>query len=290
MTLKNRRKLIEEVNNAFIEFIRDYRDSRFTSYFKEINKKIIADIENLTPNRVAQIVQETDLNVEDIAIYSALLGAITTILENKRLNKKQRENLAPILIVAGAYSLSNPKRFVNNVQKSLSNPTSKTQKLVRNNIDKYIEANRVAVDRIKIEQVKMLKDSQLKAKIAQSQDMIKEMSEMTLQGKPIEMQKNWLQRKYNGSKTINRVIDTEVHSALEKGKEIQAVADGFEFKTWKTQGDDRVRSTRWHNHVRNMKIGINEEFRLGNMIATAPGDERLPVGERINCRCYLIFT
>lgn len=289
MTLKRRRKLIEEVNNAFIEFIRDYRGSRFTSYFKEINKKIIDDIDNLTPNRVAQIVQETDINVDDVAIFSLILGAITTILENKRLDKKQREALAPIIIVAGAYSLSNPKRFVNNLYTSMKNPTSNTNKIVKKQIDKYMEMNRQAIENIKREQVFMLKQSQMKAKLSQSRDMIQEMSEMTAQGKPIEMQKHWLQRKYNGNKVIKRALDTETHSALEKGKEVQARADGFETKVWKTQGDDRVRSTRWHNHVRNMEIGINEDFRLGNMIATAPGDERLPVGERINCRCYLIF-
>ena len=289
MRLARRRELIEEINNAFIEFIRDYRGSRFTKYFKEINKKIIDDIDNLTPNRVAQIVQETDINVDDVAIFSLILGSITTIIENKRLDRKQRQALEPILLVAGVYSLNNPKKFVNNIYKSLKNPSSKNNKLVNEEINKYIQANKQAIENIKREQVKMLKQSQLKAKLQQSRDMIEEMSEMTRQGKPIEMQKHWLQRKYNGNKIIKRALDTETHSALEKGKEAQARADGFTKKVWKTQGDDRVRSTRWHNHVRNMEIDINEDFRLGNTIATAPGDERLPVGERINCRCYLIF-
>ena len=144
----------------------------------EINKKIIDDIDNLTPNRVAQIVQETDINVDDVAIFSLILGSITTIIENKRLDRKQRQALEPILLVAGVYSLNNPKKFVNKIYKSLKNPSSKNNKLVNEEINKYIQANKQAIENIKREQVKMLKQSQLKAKLQQSRDMIEEMSEI----------------------------------------------------------------------------------------------------------------
>jgi len=97
-------------------------------------------------------------------------------------------------------------------------------------------------------------------------------------------------RKYNNEKRVIRAIDTEAHEQAEYTKTKVMESLGFKYKIWRTQGDRRVRDTAWHNSVANKKVPINSDFRANGMIASHPGDVRLPIGERINCRCYLEFS
>jgi hypothetical protein len=191
--------------------------------------------------------------------------------------------------VVSVYSVSNPKLFVHKIYKSIKTPSSDNERNVGKLIGDYKEQNKRVIERIKAQQLQDLNSSQTKAKLSMSKSVIEDIKIMTAQGKPLEMQRHWLKRKYNTNKAITRAVDTEIHASLEKGKLLQAEADGFTEKIWKTQGDDRVRQTKWHNHVANMKIDIDKDFTLGSMVANAPGDTRLPVGERINCRCYMIY-
>lgn len=61
------------------------------------------------------------------------------------------------------------------------------------------------------------------------------------------------------------------------------------YKVWNTQNDKLVRKTDFHNGVANMRVGINELFRVGGYSALFPAHSTLPAFERYNCRCYLTY-
>lgn len=287
--MSSKAKLIDELNDAFIVFLRDYRGTRIATYIKNINTRIIEEAPNLSPPMIRRIVEEEALDLRDVAVFSMIIGAITAIIENRRMTKQQRDNLIPIIAAISVYSLSNPKRFVTKLHKSLKNPKSSNEKQVNKLLNDYVEKNQRVIERIQKEQLADLRRAQSLSKLDMTKSVVKDIERMTLEGKPLEMQRHWLKRKYNANKAITRAVDTEIHANIEKGKLLQAQSDGFTQKQWKTQGDDRVRRTRWHNHVANNTVDIDQDFRLGNMVASAPGDMRLPVGERINCRCYMIY-
>lgn len=64
--------------------------------------------------------------------------------------------------------------------------------------------------------------------------------------------------------------------------------NGYEFKVWNTQRDERVRSS--HSALQGVKITTNDEFVVNGELAKYPKDNRLSISQRINCRCFLTFT
>lgn len=67
------------------------------------------------------------------------------------------------------------------------------------------------------------------------------------------------------------------------------------FKQWLSSRDDRVRPT--HRHADGQVVPLAERFTLGGIVeqpvvsyAMFPGDPELPPGERINCRCTMLFS
>jgi flagellar biosynthesis GTPase FlhF len=291
MTRKQRLKLIDEINDEFIAFLRDYRGSRYEKYFKNINDRIIENANSLTPALINAIVaQETEgLDTEDVAIFGMILGAITTILENARLNREQRQSVAPIIGMIGIFAITSPKTFVRKTYTSLKAPKSANEKRVSQLLNNYKTTHQEELQEIQRKQKEALMRSQREAKLGMSKRVIRDMNELVQEGKDTASQQRALRRKYNASKALNRTIDTEMHSNLETAKLEQSRNMGFTKKQWRTQGDSRVRSTPFHNQVANKIVDIDKDFNIGRFTASAPGDSRLPPGERINCRCYLVY-
>lgn len=73
-------------------------------------------------------------------------------------------------------------------------------------------------------------------------------------------------------------------------EQVQKVKNGYKFKTWMTQGDDKVRPT--HVLVDNTKIGVFEPFSVGDSKLMFPRDYSLGAdsNEIINCRCVAIYS
>ena len=63
--------------------------------------------------------------------------------------------------------------------------------------------------------------------------------------------------------------------------------NGYEIKMWNTQRDEKVRSS--HSQLQGVKIATNDEFVVNGETARYPKDNRLSLGQRINCRCFLTF-
>ena len=73
-------------------------------------------------------------------------------------------------------------------------------------------------------------------------------------------------------------------------EQVQKIKNGYKFKTWMTQGDDKVRPT--HVLVDNTKIGVFEPFSVGDSKLMFPRDYSLGANsnEIINCRCVAIYS
>ena len=102
--------------------------------------------------------------------------------------------------------------------------------------------------------------------------------------------KTLIKEKYRvDDNVVARNLDTEIHAQAETVKIELAKGNGATHKTWRSQGDAKVRHTTFHDHVIGQRIPIDSEFRYSGMKASVAGDERLPANERIRCRCYLVF-
>lgn len=73
-------------------------------------------------------------------------------------------------------------------------------------------------------------------------------------------------------------------------EQVQKIKNGYKFKTWMTQGDDKVRPT--HVLVDNTKIDVFEPFSVGDSKLMFPRDYSLGAesNEIINCRCVAIYS
>lgn len=290
MRLAVKNKLIENINEAFITIASKNKSMAYAKYLNEINREMLKDVENLNAAKVKSIVEGAKLNIDDTALLFMILSAITLIVSNQQLTKKEKLPLLPILAIIGIYKITSPKRFVDKIYKiNKGVGLNDTEKKVKGLITSYSNDNISTLNKIKRETTKQLEITSRKASTKTGRNMLKDLK--SLRGKNIsiaDMQKQ-LDSKYKIT-DVERTLNTELHSQAELAKNIHANNAGFTHKTWKTQGDARVRQTRWHNAVSNKTIPIDSDFKATGLAAYAPGDERLPPKERIRCRCYLTYS
>jgi len=86
---------------------------------------------------------------------------------------------------------------------------------------------------------------------------------------------------------IKRYLQTEAHEDFERAKIENAKIHGFKYKYWRTQRDANVRMS--HMIMDGKIVASDENFKIGKHEAFVPGDNSLPIEERINCRCFTEF-
>ena len=250
---------IDEVNNAFLDIVS--KDTRMTQ----------AVIDGMTPEEAVEKYQST--NERDAEFYY-LLAILTIVLTKQSLTHAEQMNYAPIIAITTMYSIKAPRLFADKVNKLFKGVNlTKREKSARKIIRGFIDKGKATVRKIQQNVIK---------------SRIKTHSEIYKDIKDEKLTKKELKNKYD-KKRLRRAKRTEAHAELEQGKLQHAEEFGYKFKTWKTRGDGRVRDTTWHNAVKNKKIPVNNMFRASGMKAMYPGDITLPIGERINCRCYLLL-
>ena len=278
---------VDQINDAFISILAKENAKGYEKYIKAINREMIDNVESLDAAKVKSILQNAEMNVEDIALLFLIQNAILLIV-GKRVSKKQKENLSGVILLLGMYSLKRPERFVKKLVKINKGVKLKPRELeAKAIIDKYRVDNKAMLNkakkRIKIELDKSIKKSKI------SKRMIQDLKEGLAENKSAASIKRSMQRKYNKLSNIERTLDTELHSSAEAVREEYSMRVGMTRKTWKTQGDSRVRSTCFHDKVTNKEIHIDSEFRACGLTARYPGDNSLPPSDRIRCRCYLEY-
>ena len=289
MRLKEKIRIIDEINAAFIDILAKDKAKEYKKYFNSINKELIANVENLNADKVKQIVNNASININDSALLFMLLSAITTIIFNQRLDRKQRQSLSPIIAIIGIYTITRPKQFANKMVKiSKGIRLNGSEKKIGVLIQTFKTENMNVYNRIKAETIKQITKSQYLASKAKGKAMLKEFKTMRENSNSVEYMQKKLAKTFK-KVDIDRMLHTELHSQAELAKSIQAESAGWTHKTWKTQGDSRVRTTKWHDQVANKRIPIDSDFRANGLRASYPGDTRLPPSDRIRCRCYLIY-
>ena len=83
-----------------------------------------------------------------------------------------------------------------------------------------------------------------------------------------------------------RIARTELTDTINDGTTQALRKEGYQDKQWSTVIDGRERET--HAKADGQTVGIHDMFRVGGASCSYPGDESLPPGERINCRCAVV--
>lgn len=84
------------------------------------------------------------------------------------------------------------------------------------------------------------------------------------------------------------IAQNEANTAYNYYDYVNAKADGKEYKTWVTEGDERVREA--HVEVDMVRIPIDDMFRVGNDEMRYPHDFMYGSAENlVNCRCTCIY-
>lgn len=285
-------ELIDQINDAFISIIAKENNKQYGLYLKRINKKIIDNVDDLTPSKLKAIVNSENVNIKNSVLLFSVLNAILLIMNNKKLTKKEKDNLAPIIAVLGIYAITRPKHTTTRLVKIVNNTKglNDNEKKVKKLLNQYFKENEKAISKANKAVDSNLKKSTSKYASNVTKSIRKDISKAMRQEKDIDVVRKELNKKYTvKSSVIDRNLNTEIHAQAETVKLEFSKESGFTHKTWKTQGDSRVRETKWHIAVANKRIPIDSDFRSGGLVASRPGDPRLPAGERIRCRCYLIY-
>lgn len=84
------------------------------------------------------------------------------------------------------------------------------------------------------------------------------------------------------------IAETEVSGIMNAGGngagEALSAIGAIDLKTWLTMRDEKVRRSHWKLHM--VSIPHNQNFNVGGHPAPHPGWWKLPIGERIHCRCW----
>ena len=278
---------VDQINDAFIKILGKENSKQYAEYIKSINRELIANVDNLTPAKVKSIIKGAKIDIDDIALLFIIQNAILLIV-GKKVKKKDRTALLPIIALMGLYSLKRPERFVKKLVKinkgvGLNANEKKAQAIIKGF---KVDNEKVLKDARKVAR-KQLDTTQLKSKT--SKHMVKDLNEMIKEKKSIKDIKINLVRKYNKLSNVERTLDTELHAQSEFVRRVHSEALGYTHKIWKTQGDSRVRHTKFHDGVKEQRVPIDSKFRAGGLKAEQPGDASLPPSDRIRCRCYLTY-
>jgi CxxC motif-containing protein len=278
--------LIDKINDAFIKIMVEENSKGYEKYIKAVNKEFIENIDNLNAEKVREILARNKLNIDNTIILFMIQNAILLILQAPK-KAQNNPNLFPIVALAGMYSLSNPDRFVRQMVKiAKGQDLTKREKTANAIYKEFTKDNATIIKDIQKRARERVEWGIVKSK--SNKRMIRDFKRGLQEGKSIADIKKGLVAKYNNLSKIDVVLDTELHAQSEFVRNEHSKSIGYGFKIWKTQNDERVRKTCFHNGVKNMKVEIDKDFVSCGLKAAYPGDERLPPHERIRCRCYTI--
>ena len=88
---------------------------------------------------------------------------------------------------------------------------------------------------------------------------------------------------------IKAIAEDEVITINSIGVQDKAVSQGYQFKSWHSRGDGKVRPS--HRFLNGQKVGINEAFTTRDGVKLQyPCDPAAPIGETARCRCEAVYT
>ena len=298
MRANRRERLLENLNDAVTEVVEEREGNGYAEYVREINRKIVDDIDNISAERVRKIVRETPINLERANTLYAIVAAIMLHVNvSDRLNRRTARTqqvmaagLSSFFGIHRAISKSGAKTVVRNIHSSIRNPKSNFHKKGSSIIKDFKNKNKRMMHNINQKTLADIRKAQELATVPRSKEILEKYKEMAKDGMERGKIKYNLKRDYNAKHKTQRAIRTETHNQFESTKMVQARELGYTQKTWKTQSDDRVRNTAFHRNVHNKTVSLDDDFRGGGQRAQHPSDMSLKPKDRINCRCYMIMS
>ena len=99
----------------------------------------------------------------------------------------------------------------------------------------------------------------------------------------------WEEWKITSKFNAARIARTEIIAASNEGAFLGAQSTGLPLrKVWLATPSGDFRPT--HLAANGQTVGMNENFNIGGVMMSKPGDKSAPASEVINCRCAVSFT
>ena len=282
MTPKAKRELLERLNAAFESEVAEVQRPKMRQFIQTINEEIIETMPR-SAREIRDIVRKhTISNTFSIKMFTVLQGVTAVIMGRPTLNSKVRE----IEALMKTYTVMRPKAFAKSVRNmTTGRAMSGTQQRFRPILLSYYDGFTETIETVEQQTMRALHRTQVESKSR----MFRDIEELREQRIPLRRMKNILKERYLDDLRVDVAVETELHEQAERVKLEGSKFMGYTHKEWVTQGDERVRKTRFHQHVEGKIVPIDSDFRAGGLVADYPSDPRLPVGERIRCRCYVIY-
>ena len=285
MPILRKLTLLERLNNAFIDEGNAYIDLQYYKYFRKIERDLSAK-DKLNKKDIDEVVSYQNLQ------YSTLTKTMSAILlaDIQETRKRNQDTEALML----AYYLVNKYKKPETIARVVNEQFSMVNKGLKPSIPQFLEyanKNESLIKKVDIKAQRQIAfvNSQIKSDL--SKQMLKQFNEYQKKGlSKQEILDNFKNQFKDNVARAKRIVRTEMHLINETAKVERSKSRGYTHKQWRTQGDDRVRNTSWHDIIDGVKVPIDKPFEAIGLIADNPGDLSLPIEERINCRCYLVFT
>lgn len=300
MTEQEKRKLIEDYENTFIDFTEERFASAYTRHLGRVWAKIIEHVEDggrVTKKQIQEFMGDAPIRemeyMENILV-SVMVAQAAEFVDTDKATGDQRKNLNPFIPLAGALAIKNPVQSVRKMQRL-------SQAVVRNNPDAlsadlkevFGKANRYF--RHHEDVIRPVAKSQFQEMKKNHQDFRTNMSariveEYEKSPEPVAVEK--IKETAEHRRDIEAgvavgIIAGLAHNSLEQSKVKNATKSGMTQKIWWSQQDQKVRDT--HARVHGTAVPLKKKFKVGKGRAEYPGDRRLPIEEWINCRCTLRY-
>ena len=285
MTPKQKRELIEQLSLAFEETVTKSERRKYVSYMRSITEAVVNELPS-TKQDVAAIVRRFTIRPSTAVKMFTLLAGVSNVIMSRPTTARQRQLLKPIQEIMKVYKVKSPKSFAKAMLSlTTGRNMSERQKRFRPLLLSYYDGFTENIETLEEQEQRFRQRTEVE-RVSQVFADLETLREARI---PITQIKKELIAKYNDPKRVERALDTELHEQAERVKLEQSKFMGYTKKRWNTQGDERVRRTRFHNAVAGKAVPINGEWRVGRIRADYPSDTSLPVSERIYCRCYVTY-
>lgn len=284
MSPKQKRDLIDRINEAFLEQAKETHARKYRKNFKRLVDDILTKRPR-TRREIADLIRKNQIDIKDNLLLFTVLNTVTSLIA-RRPTKEEQPLVAPIQEAMKRFNVLKPKQFAKSIWhmitgKKQTQAEKRFRPILLSYYDDYTENTE------SIEQ--QMQRSLFRARLETMNDLFQDIEELREQRLNANQIKKALLAKYNDPYRINRALDTELHEQAERTKLEQSKFMGYTHKQWNTQNDERVRKTNFHNAVSKKRIPIEQSWKIGTTVADYPGDIRLPPGERIFCRCYITY-
>lgn len=276
--------LAEQLQREFEDLVTEKEQRKYGKFVRE-NTAALIDKRPKNKREALKLLSKNKIDTKtSTKMFTALNGVMTKILNPE--TREARKKLKPLDGLMRVYNVNNPKSFAKEVYSmTTGSGMSERNKRFRPLLLSYYDGFTENIE----SEAKQAERAMQRAELEKVSSVFKDLEDLREQRIPIGQVKKQLIAKYGDPKRVKRALNTELHEQAERVKVEQSKFMGYTHKKWNTQKDERVRRTRFHNQIAGVSVPIDDKFKAAGLEADYAGDLSLPVGERINCRCFITY-